>query len=62
MERLLSPADAARVLGVTPAAVRQMERRGELKAATRTESGIRLFERSTVEQLAKRRRSKGPHA
>ncbi len=55
MEKYLSTADAARVLDVTPATVRQMERRGKLVAASRTLSGIRLFRRADVERLAKTR-------
>ena len=61
MERFLATADAARMLGVTPATVRQMERRGELKAAERTEGGIRLFRRVDVERLAKRRAARRSH-
>ena len=55
MERLLSTADAARILGVTPAAVRLMERQGRLPSAGRTQGGIRLFQRAKVEAAAKRR-------
>ena len=55
MERLLSTADAARILRVTPAAVRLMERQGRLPSAGRTEGGIRLFRRAEVEAAAKRR-------
>lgn len=55
MERLLSVADASRVLNVTPGAVRLMVRRGELRAAGITEGGIRLFRRAEVERLARRR-------
>lgn len=51
MEQLLSVADAARVLGVVPATVRQMERSGRLPAR-RTAGGIRLFRREDVEGLA----------
>ncbi len=54
MEQLLSVADAARVLGVVPATVRQMERSGRLPAR-RTAGGIRLFRREDVEQLAEAR-------
>jgi hypothetical protein len=43
-------ADAARILGVTHATVRLMESRGELRA-TRTESGVRIFDRADVERL-----------
>ena len=62
MKRFLTAADAARVLGVTPATVRQMERRGKLKAAERTEGGIRLFRRIDVERMAKRRPARRSHA
>ena len=55
MEIYLTAADASRLLGVTAAAVRQMERRQELPAATRTEGGIRLFRRADVEALVRRR-------
>lgn len=47
-------AEAARILGVTPATVRLMESRGELPA-TRTASGVRIFERADVERLAAQR-------
>jgi excisionase family DNA binding protein len=53
--RFLSTADASRVLGVTPAAIRLMVRRGELPVAAMTEGGIHLFRRSAVEALARRR-------
>lgn len=53
--RYLSTADASRVLGVTPATVRLMVRRGKLPVAAMTEGGIHLFRRTTVEALARRR-------
>lgn len=59
MNTYLSRADVGRVLGVVPATVREMERRGELKPAARTEGGIRLFRRSDVERLARIRAKKG---
>lgn len=52
MELLLSPSDAARILGVVPATVRAMALSGRLPPATMTESGIRLFRREDVERLA----------
>lgn len=55
MTRYLSSADASRLLGVTPATVRLMVKRGELRVAAATEGGIQLFTRSDVEKLAKRR-------
>ena len=51
----LSTADASRVLGVTPATVRLMVRRGDLPVAAMTEGGIHLFRRTAVEALARRR-------
>src|SRR5438093_448453 len=58
VKTLLSTADAARILGVTPATVRLMERQGRLPSAGRTVGGIRLFRRAKVEAVAKRRAKK----
>ena len=55
MEQFLSAADAARILKVTPATVRQMLQRGTLPAAAKTEGGIHLFTRKEVEELARER-------
>ncbi len=52
MDRLLTAADAARVLGITAAAVRRMEQRGTLRAILRTVGGIRLFSQGDVDALA----------
>lgn len=57
MTELLTTADAARLLGVVPATVRQIERQGGL-AAKRTPSGVRLFDREEVERLVEERRRK----
>lgn len=57
MTRYLSSADAARLLWVTPAAVRLMVKRGELRVAAATEGGIQLFTRSDVEKLSRHRKS-----
>ncbi len=51
MDPLLTPADAARILGVVPATVRLMAQNGRLPAL-RTQSGMRLFRRKDVERLA----------
>lgn len=59
MPTYLSSADAARVLGVTPATVRAMERDGRLPALTRTQGGIRLFRSRDVVKLARERARKG---
>ena len=53
--RFLSAADAARVLGLTPAAIRAMVRREALPVAAMTEGGIHLFRRAAVERLARQR-------
>ena len=58
-KRYLSTADAARVLGITPATVRLMVRRGDLPVAAMTEGGIHLFRRGHVERLARRRARRG---
>ena len=51
MSALLTKADAAKILGVTPAAVAQMERSGRLPAR-RTVGGMRLFRNEDVRRLA----------
>lgn len=60
MQSLLTPADVARRLGITPAAVRAMERRGTLKVAAKTEGGNRLFRQADVTALARRRAAAKP--
>lgn len=59
-ELYLTGGDAAKVLGVTPAAVRLMAQRGDLEVAAETEGGIRLFRRLDVERL-KRKRDEASH-
>jgi len=52
MQRMkLLSAGAARILNVTPATVRELERRGVLPAE-RTDNGVRLFDSDRVKQLA----------
>jgi hypothetical protein len=48
----LTAADAAKILGKTPATVRLMNRRGDLPTAAVSASGVRFFDRATVEALA----------
>ncbi|MBX7135067.1 MAG: helix-turn-helix domain-containing protein [Fimbriimonadaceae bacterium] len=55
MDQLLGVADAARILGVVPATVRQMERDGRLKAQ-KTLGGVRVFQQAEVERVAQDRR------
>ncbi len=54
----LSAADAARILGVTPAAVRLMHQRGELPLAAKTAGGVHLFSPTVVERVATARLAK----
>jgi hypothetical protein len=49
----LTTAGAARLLGVTPDSVRLYAKQGQLPVAVVSESGIKLFKRDDVEQLAK---------
>ena len=58
MERLLTVADAARILGVVPARVRQLANEGQLPPAATTVKGTRLFRLEDVEQLAEVRKAK----
>jgi DNA-binding transcriptional MerR regulator len=51
----LTAADAAKLLGVTPATVRLMNRRGVLPTAAASVSGVRFFNRAVVEALAAER-------
>jgi excisionase family DNA binding protein len=51
---LMSPSDAARVLGISVDQVRQLSDQGRL-ATLRTVGGRRLFRRSDVDQLAAKR-------
>ena len=55
MKIYLTPADAAVELGVTPATIRNLADRRQLRVAATTKSGIRLFEESDVITLAARR-------
>jgi DNA-binding transcriptional MerR regulator len=62
MERLLTAADAARILGVVPARVRQLAIEGQLVPMATTENGTRLFRRQDVEGLARTREAKRPRS
>jgi excisionase family DNA binding protein len=50
----LTTGSVARMLGVSEATVRLMVERGDLPA-TRTATGVRLFDRSVVERIARER-------
>ena len=52
MDKFLSTADAAKILGVTPATVRLMARERKLPPAAQTEGGINLFRIADVKSLA----------
>lgn len=60
LDPLLTAADAARILGVTPATVRQMAKRGTLHPAVVSRGGIRLFALKDVLSLARRRAAARP--
>lgn len=51
---LITTATAARILRTSEGTVRALERRGELPA-TRTPTGMRLFEQAVVERVARNR-------
>jgi DNA-binding transcriptional MerR regulator len=57
MSDYLTTSDTARILNRAGATVLYYERTGRLKAI-RTQGGIRLFERSDVERLARQLQSK----
>jgi excisionase family DNA binding protein len=48
---LITVSSAAKILDTSEGTVRRLERKGEL-LATRTDTGLRLFERATVQKLA----------
>ena len=58
MEKLLTVADAARILGVVPARVRQLANEGQLAPVATTVGGTRLFRQEDVERLAAARQAK----
>jgi excisionase family DNA binding protein len=53
-DMLITSSSAARILEVSEGTVRAMERRGELPA-TKTATGVRLFESGDVERVAAER-------
>ena len=55
MSNFILVAEAARLLGMTPAGVREMEKRGDLPAQ-RTGDRVRLFDRAVVKRVARARR------
>jgi excisionase family DNA binding protein len=65
-DELLTAADAARLLGITPATVRVHADRGHLPVAQRTTGQMRLFRREDVEKFRQAReiekRSPHPHS
>lgn len=54
---ILMTSDVSRTLGISTDRVRQLERCGQLPAK-RTETGVRLFTRSAVEEFRQRRERK----
>lgn len=58
MNQFLLSIDAARLLRLSPAGVRDLARKGVLPVAEVTEGGVRLFRRADVERLREARRRK----
>ena len=58
LPRFLTAADAAQILGVTPATVRQMAQHGRLRVAATTFSGIRLFDLKDVQRMEQKRQKR----
>jgi DNA-binding transcriptional MerR regulator len=55
---LMTAGDAARILGLSADMVRVLARNGRLVAAVRSVSGVRMFRRADIEELAEMRRQK----
>jgi hypothetical protein len=58
MSMYLLSADVARLLGVTPAAVREAAISGRLSIAATTRGGVRLFDKVAVERFRREREAK----
>jgi hypothetical protein len=59
-ERLLEIGGAARVLGLSPSGVRRLVTIGRLEVLARSERGLLLFARGTVEALRAKRAADPP--
>jgi hypothetical protein len=60
---LLTIGEASRILVLSPETVRTLERRGKLRPTLRTSTGMRIYDRVEVEQLAaERARQRGTSA
>ena len=59
MDKLLTVGDVARRLQVMPDTVRELERRGRLRAL-RTEGGVRLFRKADIERFAQEFQARRP--
>ena len=60
-DELVTPQQAAVVLGVTSRTVVRWAEAGTLPTATRTAGGHRRFRRADVDQLAREQRGEVPH-
>jgi DNA-binding transcriptional MerR regulator len=58
MGKFLLTADVARLVGLTPAAVREAADSGRLAVAETSEGGVRLFRREDVERFCRERAKK----
>jgi DNA-binding transcriptional MerR regulator len=52
---LILSSEAARIAQVSVQSIRQWERTGRLRAIAKTSSGLRVFSRADVEQIARER-------
>ncbi len=57
MDQWLTVADVARKLNLMPDTVRDLERRGRLKAV-RTAGGVRLFRKADIEEFIQEREAR----
>ena len=60
--QLMTTSEVARLTNVAESTVRSWERTGRLIPAQRTGSGLRLYDRQIVEQVARRRKASRPTA
>jgi DNA-binding transcriptional MerR regulator len=58
MAQLLCVADVARLVGLTPAAIRSAARSGRIRVEARTLSGVRLFDVAEVQRFIRERASR----
>lgn len=58
MEKLMLSSDAARLVGVTPASIREAAISGRLPVAAVTQGGVRLFTLEDVQRFLRERKKR----